>query len=361
MKLFVPLALLLIGLPLVGLLLAGIPLEPYLEFPPRTIYVEHAAFSWWAFATTAMVIVLTVSPFVLTALRAGSDRGVVTSGNARLPWWGWLAAAWLAAAWVLAWNRFLWFGPLQSYTFSMLWIGYIVLINALAWRRTGRSLLTHEPAYFLALFPLSACFWWFFEFLNRFVQNWYYMGVGELDGWSYFLQATLPFATVLPAVLSTRELLASYPRLSAGLGDALRAPWMASRRTAWILLVFASLALVAVGVWPGLLFPALWLAPLAVLSALQVILGEPSILDGPANGDWRAVWQAALAGLVCGIFWETWNYHSLAHWEYSVPLVHRFQIFHMPLLGYAGYLPFGLECLAVAGLLHTLRRGDGSR
>jgi hypothetical protein len=33
---------------------------------------------------------------------------------------------------------------------------------------------------------------------------------------------------------------------------------------------------------------------------------------------------------------------------YHVPFVQRFHIFEMPLLGYAGYLPFGLECLAVA-------------
>jgi hypothetical protein len=42
-----------------------------------------------------------------------------------------------------------------------------------------------------------------------------------------------------------------------------------------------------------------------------------------------------------------WNYKSLSHWEYALPFVHRFKIFEMPLLGYAGYLPFGLECLAV--------------
>jgi len=65
----------------------------------------------------------------------------------------------------------------------------------------------------------------------------------------------------------------------------------------------------------------------------------------------------ALAALVCGLFWEMWNYGSLAHWEYSVPLVHRFEIFHMPLLGYSGYLPFGLECLAIGKLLETLREG----
>jgi hypothetical protein len=59
------------------------------------------------------------------------------------------------------------------------------------------------------------------------------------------------------------------------------------------------------------------------------------------------LWLAAVAALVCGWWWEMWNSKSLAHWEYAIPSVHRFQLFAMPLLGYAGYLPFGLECLAV--------------
>jgi hypothetical protein len=46
-----------------------------------------------------------------------------------------------------------------------------------------------------------------------------------------------------------------------------------------------------------------------------------------------------------------WNVKSLAHWEYSVPFVQRFHIFAMPVLGYAGYLPFGLECMAVSRML----------
>jgi hypothetical protein len=41
----------------------------------------------------------------------------------------------------------------------------------------------------------------------------------------------------------------------------------------------------------------------------------------------------------------------LAHWEYAIPFVERFYLFEMPLLGYAGYLPFGLACLAIAALL----------
>jgi hypothetical protein len=349
--------LILIGLPLAGVVLAGKPLALYLEFPPITEYVAHTTFSWWAFAATTLFVIVAVFPFVkrVVLYRGSSEKILVRSAS--IPWWGWLAVVWLAVFWLLAWNRFAWFASFQAFTFSLLWLGYIVIVNALTWKRTVRCMLTNRPVYFLALFPLSAAFWWLFEYLNRFVQNWHYMGIGTLGAWDYFWQATLPFATVLPAVLGTRELLAAFPQLSGGLDRAWTISWVHSKRIAWILLVVSAVGLAAVGVWPNALFSLLWLAPLVLITALQIIMGEASILDGPANGDWRDVWQVALAGLVCGFFWEMWNDQSLAHWEYSVPFVHRFEIFHMPLLGYSGYLPFGLECLAVARLLDILCEG----
>jgi len=343
----------LLGLPLAGIALAGKPIAAYLEFPPRTEYVEHTAFSWPAFLVTGMLVVIAVTPFVIRVMRHGASPPAVASGA--FPWWGWLSLAWLSLVWILAWSRLDWFAALQPFTFTLLWLGYIVLVNALTLWRTGRCMLSGRPGYFLALFPASAVFWWLFEYLNRFVQNWHYVGVEPLSGWQYFWQATLPFATVLPAVLSTRELVASFPRLAAGLEDAWVAAWVRRKRVAWLLLLVSACGLTAVGVWPNALFSLLWLAPLAVISALQVITGAPSILERPSRGDWRAIWQVALAGLVCGFFWEMWNYGSLSHWEYSVPLVHRFEIFHMPLLGYSGYLPFGLECLAAAKLLEAAR------
>jgi hypothetical protein len=46
-----------------------------------------------------------------------------------------------------------------------------------------------------------------------------------------------------------------------------------------------------------------------------------------------------------------WNYFSLARWTYTIPFVQRFHLFEMPIVGYGGYLPFGLECLAVGSLV----------
>ena len=352
--LLVTLVLMLIGLPLTGIVLSGKPLDLYLEFPPRTAHVVHADFSWWAFVTITLFIVVAVFPILSRVVRFPASSGELRIPATYFTWWGWLAIVWLAVVWLLAWTRFPWFAPMQAFTFTMLWLGYIVIINALTWRRAGRCMLTHCTGYFLALFPLSAIFWWFFEFLNRFVQNWFYIGVDTLGSWDYFWQATLPFATVLPAVLGSRELLATFPRLSGGLENAWAMTWINSKPIACVLLTVSAAGLAAVGVWPNALFSMLWLAPLALITALQIIMSEKSVLDGPVKGDWREIWQVALAALVCGFFWEMWNFGSLAHWEYSVPYVHRFEIFHMPLLGYSGYLPFGLECLAVARLLDML-------
>lgn len=352
--LLILLALMLLGLPLLGVALAGKPVAPYLHFPPETTFVVHAPFSWSVFWFLATLVILCVAPFVHRVLRTG---GVSTEAlRARpFPWWGWMGVMIVALAWVLAWNRFDWFQSWQAFTFSPLWLGYILAVNAMTWRRTGQCMLRDRPRFFIALFPLSAGFWWFFEYLNRFVQNWYYVSPSEFSRWEYFWYATLPFATVLPAVLGTREWLASYPRLSTGLHSAWRIHVPQPRLVAAIVLALAAFALAAIGVWPNYFFAFLWLAPLLIITALQGLMGGRTIFDPLSDGDWHVLWQAALAALVCGFFWELWNYKSLAHWQYSVPFVQRFEIFHMPLLGYSGYLPFGLECLAVASLLAPVR------
>nr|MBL0715208.1 hypothetical protein [Desulfobacterales bacterium] len=119
------------------------------------------------------------------------------------------------------------------------------------------------------------------------------------------------------------------------------------RGAAALLLAVSAAGLAGVGLWPDYLFALLWTAPLAIILALQVLGHGSPLLAALGGGRWP-VWAAsALAGLFCGLFWEMWNYHSLARWTYSVPWVDRFHLFEMPLLGYAGYLPFGLECALI--------------
>jgi hypothetical protein len=101
----------------------------------------------------------------------------------------------------------------------------------------------------------------------------------------------------------------------------------------------------------------LWIAPLALLCGLLAAAGEATLFDDLGHGDWSTLVRLSLAALICGVFWEMWNMYSLARWVYDVPYVGRFHLFEMPVLGFAGYLPFGWECAAVAmifGLWHPM-------
>ena len=206
----------LIVLPAMGVVLAGKPLSLYLEFPPESRFIAHAPFSWPAFIAYTVFVLGVLIPIGIR-LWNGSRTA---RGDARerypFPWWGWVGLLSAAAFWILAWTRMPWFSRFQPHTFFPLWLSYIIVVNALGMRRNGRCLMLDRPRFFLALFPFSAAFWWFFEYLNRFVQNWYYSGVHYGAG-TYFLLATLSFSTVLPAVLSTQQWMAGASRRGRGI------------------------------------------------------------------------------------------------------------------------------------------------
>lgn len=343
----------LIGLPLLGIAIGGVDVLSYLEFPPLTRYVNHAPFSWWAFAIIGTVDLLMVIGMGIVAGKAIQKRRRKPNPKqvqASFPAWGWMGAAVMLAGWLMAWTRFAWFEPLQAHTFCIPWIGYILLTNALSVRRSGHSLLTDEPS-FLLLWPSSALFWWFFEYLNRFVQNWYYVGVETFSPLEYVIHASLAFATVLPAVLSTLHLLLTFRALNAGLRSLPPVTFMEDKRTAVLILFIAGGGLTLMGRYPDYLYPLVWGAPLLVITAFQTLWGKPTIFSDLKDGDWRLICTGALAALICGFFWELWNYKSLARWEYAIPFVDRFHIFAMPVLGYGGYLPFGLECLLIGQMV----------
>ena len=343
----------LLGLPLAGILLTDRPLTLYLEFPPETRFIQHASFSWVAFGCYATFI-MTVLIFLLSPFQRTQQTFIThLAGRYSFPWWGWIALFTWILFWGIAWNRIALLERFQPHTFAPLWVSFIVLLNALTFRRTGRSLLTHKTRLLMILFPLSAAFWWFFEYLNRFVQNWYYLGV-KFEALEYFLYATISFSTVLPAVASMHAFLDSYIGYHRHYQRWIKVNIRDPKRLSWSVLMVAGLGLGFIGILPDYLFPLLWISPLLIVVCLQTILGEPHILSGIPHGNWKIIISFPLAALACGVFWEMWNMYSLAKWQYHIPFVDRFQIFEMPVLGYAGYLPFGLECAVVVMVVEDL-------
>lgn len=197
---------------------------------------------------------------------------------------------------------------------------------------------------------VSALFWWSFEYLNRFVQNWYYVGIEDLSPGKYVLFATLSFSTVLPAVLGTCELLETFPFLYSGLHEYKTIDIRFPKATALMFFMLATAGLFGIGIYPNYLYPLLWISPLFIIIGIQVFAGMETLFTPLKQGNWKRIFLLAVSALICGFFWEMWNYFSYAKWIYSIPFVQSLHIFEMPLLGYAGYLSFGLECGVIADL-----------
>lgn len=258
----------------------------------------------------------------------------------KLPIQLYIGVALIAVAWPVAWLHAM---PFSYFSFLYLWLGYILAMDGLNLLRRGSSPLTRSPLHFLLLFALSAPVWWLFEFLNDFTQNWHYLG-GEVYGPYADLVATVHFSTVIPAVFETWELVGSFEWVQRA---AHGRPTIVNRflEVATFALGWLSLASLIIG--PSVAFGLVWMWLLLVLDPLNAWLGRPSLMRQIARGDWRNVLALATAGLICGFFWEMWNYYSFPKWYYTVPHVGFAKVFEMPLLGYLGYIPFPMELYAI--------------
>lgn len=344
-------------MPLAGILFTGRPIAPYLDFPPRPVIISHPPFSAPVFLVSPVFILIFLRAGVLPFLKKGPafKSRISSLKHCFLPWWGFAAFLGLAGFWVLAWTRWAWFSFFQPHTFFPLWLCWIICVNALTCRASGRCLMLDSPFRFAALFLISAGFWWIFEYLNRFVGNWYYSG-SQYGAGTYFVLATLSFSTVLPAVESMKSYLLTFPRFSDGFREMpclrfLEYPW-----TGIGLVSMACLLLLLTSVFPNQLFFLIWICPFFIFLGSLIFSKKPHAFTGVINGDYTQPAAYAVASLACGFFWEMFNFYSLARWQYSIPYVQVLHLFEMPVLGYAGYLPFGLECGLIIGLVLNTRQ-----
>ena len=70
---------------------------------------------------------------------------------------GWLGLLLLAVCWPLNWTLP---GMRTAYLFFPLWLGYILVVDALVLSRTGTSLWTRSRRDFVLLFVASVPAWW---------------------------------------------------------------------------------------------------------------------------------------------------------------------------------------------------------
>ncbi len=258
---------------------------------------------------------------------------------------GWLGLLLLAICWPLNWTLP---GARTAYLFFPLWLGYVLVVDALVNWRTGASLWTRSRAGFVSLFVLSAPSWWLFEVINDRTANWEYLGANQFTPLEYNALCTLCFSTVMPAVFETAELVRTF-RWVHSLRPRARIPDTSPVNRA--LLMSGLLMLAALLLWPKYLYPLIWISLVFILEPVNRWLGRRHLLEWLKDGDWRPVISLALGALICGFFWEMWNEWSWPQWIYHTPGVEFVHVFKMPLPGYGGYLPFGLELFALKNFL----------
>ena len=251
----------------------------------------------------------------------------------------------VAFCWPLNW---LLPGMRSAYLFFPLWLGYILTVDALVWSRSGTSLFTRSRREFAGLFLTSAPAWWLFELINRRTLNWEYLGRERFGGFEYFVLCTLSFSTVMPAVFETAELVHTWPWIDR---LASRRRIEPTGRVCAGMLAAGLVMLTLTLVWPRWFYPCVWGSLFLILEPLNVWRGRGHSLEGVQAGDWRSLAALSTGALICGFFWEMWNFYSYPKWIYHTPGVEFWRVFEMPLLGYGGYIFFAWELEALRRLL----------
>jgi hypothetical protein len=235
-----------------------------------------------------------------------------------------------------------------SYLFFPLWLGYILTVDGLVLIRTGTSILWRSRIHFWWNFLVSAPAWWLFEVINWRTRNWQYLGGEVFTSAEYMLLSSLSFSTVMPAVFETSELVRTFQwtdRFTNG-------PVVSGNRRVAAGLLAAGWVMLALAVrWPRGFYPLVWGAVFLVLEPLNLLTGRKTFFDWLGQGDWRPVVCLSTGALICGFFWEMWNYYSYPKWIYHTPGAEFCHVFEMPLPGYIGYLPFAWELFALRNFL----------
>lgn len=307
----------------------------------------------------------------------------------------------LALAGIAALEALLFAGvePVRVYFTPMVWTCYIFAADAAVFALSGRSQLTTNRVEMLRCAAASIPIWLVFEAYNLRLENWAYVGLPESIvprfigyGWS--------FATILPAMFETSDLLVAVAARVTGRGRAVApaAPHRASQTgshrayaqdlaqpaqdpaparavpapedtstfgTRASLFAFGVMCLAFPLVVPKFLaqyfFALVWVGFIFILHPVNSLAGRWSPFHDWAAGRKARFLSLLAGGLVCGVLWEFWNYWAGARWVYTFPILQEHKLFEMPYAGFLGFPPFAVECFMMYDLLALLWGGGWGR
>lgn len=331
-----------------------------------------APFSWLVFGVVALVFLAVAtlyffpSVFGFKKVAVPARKPVVKVG---WPLWFWVGlSAWGAAIYLL-WTKSvhpIWF--LHWSDLPLFW-GFTLMIDGWVYvRNGGKSLIGTVPQEIVGIGVASVSGWMLFEYLNFFVNdNWFYPFGDIIDREVFLLYAIVISSGLIPLAFEWYSLLSTFPalrdRFKKGISFVMP-EWVKT-----VLLVLSIGGLLGAGLYPNLLFFSLWISPAVLLAVVLDKIGVWTPLRSIGQGNWSPTLVFALTYLIEGLLLECQNYFSAsreagkvifteapAFWQYNLPYVNTPHLFEMPILGYLGYMPFGIYCwlwwIAFATLLN---------
>jgi len=323
------------------------------QFPP-TYAGEVPGFSLPYFLTM-LAGVIYIGGLILVPQYFGFKGGEVKPrpvSHANLPWWFWVGGVVMGFFWWLMWTRETPFGDLVLWSFTPLWWGFIFFLDGIVYKRNnGASFFSEKPGLMFISAIVSIGGWAYFEFYDYFVLgNWYYPNANKV-GWDQMtitIEFLITYSTVTPVLLIWYNLLNTFPKMVARYQNGPK--WNPNPN---LLLLLGAVAIGAMVVWPYELFWVVWIGPYMIMTGILLRSNIWNPFTEIGKGNWAPGVLIGVASLLNGLFWEMWNYGSSNpnaepitnpnYWIYNIPYVDVIHIFsEMPLLGYFGYIPFGV-------------------
>jgi hypothetical protein len=106
---------------------------------------------------------------------------------------------------------------------------------------------------------------------------------------------------------------------------------------------------------PEYFFPFIWVGFILLLDPINYRFGGRSLLRDLEEGNPRKICLLLIAGLICGLLWEFWNFWAFSKWIYTVPFFEKAKGFEMPFLGFLGFPPFAVQAYVMYNTLSLFR------
>jgi hypothetical protein len=236
------------------------------------------------------------------------------------------------------------------------WCAYLMAMLGVLTVLDGRSYVRRFRNRFLVCWLWAVPAWCYFDWMNFYfmrdpatgLRAWEYINLPP-DLADRFLGYLIAFGAIAPG---TAEVLQRWRfwKLSVIRPLENRNLQIENRIAAGVFLLGAALVPIPVFVGTPASNMAIWVGTWALLDPINRYFGRPSILADWFAGRFGRSVSLGLAGLLCGLLWEFWNYWSLTKWQYHLPFLgawEKYKYFEMPVAGLMGFVAFGIETWAM--------------